>query len=135
MMMSVYASRWITLYIPQRLVQWIPQWRVRFTLAVVRRKSEWHRGCRYVLVERWLRSLRKKPTLFISGERDNYVLPSITHNMAKLAACDPENVWIVPRAKHNMARRNAPEEYDAKLSEFFAGMVAEPQTTPSAVTD
>src|SRR5262249_21707761 len=64
--------------------------------------------------------LRDKPVLMISGQRDNYVIPSMTYNLHARTGQDPSGVWIVPEAKHNMAREADPAEYDRRLVDFFS---------------
>ena len=63
-----------------------------------------------------------------------YVKPCITQEIAKQLNGDAK-VWIVPDAKHNLARQSHPQEYDTKLTEFFKNTLPEPtHSKPSKKT-
>jgi pimeloyl-ACP methyl ester carboxylesterase len=118
-MLLHYTGRWGRLYFPDQMLKMIPRWHVMFSLALIRARSQLSRGCEYANIEKALSRLREKPTLMISGERDTYVIPSITLNLHQRTGQGETGVWIVPGAKHNMARQTAPDEYDRRLVEFF----------------
>jgi len=119
-MMLHYARRWITLYVPQWLLKLMPWWHVRMTLWLVRLTSEKRRRCRYTSFDRWLPQLGGTPVFLIVGDRDNYVDPGIVGEMAQQIGPSCQSVWVVPDAKHNMARQVEPQEYDRRLMEFFS---------------
>ena len=55
------------------------------------------------------------------GARDSYVTPEQTRLLAARLGVEP---WLVPRAKHNLARETAGAEYDARLAAFFERALA-----------
>lgn len=118
-MMRLYARRWITLFIPVWLERWFPQFIVQGTLAIARWLSEFRRGCRYVILERYLPALRNRAVLLINGKRDNYVQPEIAELLQAEIGPGNASLWIVPGARHNQSRETVPTEYDARLIEFF----------------
>lgn len=117
-LMMYFTQRWAFLYLPDWTMKLIPAWHFEFTLWLVRLASQWHRRCRYVIVERWLPRLRSRPVLLIAGERDNYVHPEISLGIRGDIG-DSADVWIAPRAKHNRAREADQLEFDRRLVEFF----------------
>jgi hypothetical protein len=60
----------------------------------------------------------------ISGENDNYISPEITRELHRLTRHDPAGVWIVPRARHNLARQSNADAYDQVLLDFFSQLPA-----------
>lgn len=124
-MMAHYTSRWITLFIPGWLARFIPSVHTWLTLQMVRRVSQFRRGCRYTKLERLLPRLRTTPVFMISGARDNYVDPNIAKSMAQKIGPSCQKVWIVPGAKHNMSRQMDASEYDRRLVAFFSQLAAE----------
>lgn len=118
MMMMAHAHRWIQIAVPMWLARTIPDWHVRWTMTLARWISQWRRHCRYAMVERVLPQLAQKPMLVIAGERDTYVLPEVSKEITRLAG-QPDTLWMVANAKHNLARAVDPAEYDRRLTEFF----------------
>jgi pimeloyl-ACP methyl ester carboxylesterase len=118
-MMLAHAQRWISVAVPDWLLKLIPDWHVRWTLTMSRWVSQFRRKCKYVLIERVLPRLANKPTLIIAGERDTYVLPEVSQTLVKRIGT-PEALWMVEKAKHNLARSVDPVEYDRRLVEFFS---------------
>ncbi|MBW3539438.1 MAG: alpha/beta fold hydrolase [Planctomycetes bacterium] len=132
-LMLHYTLRWAELFIPPRLMRIIPQWHVAFTLRMVRWVSQWRRHCRYAVLEPCLPRLRARRLLLIAGGRDTYVPPEVPQAMGRRIAGRRMDVWVVPEARHNEARRIAPEDYDRRLVTLFgagapieADVVAEP---------
>ena len=119
-MMTLYARRWLTLFVPPWLARSLPDICVQVSLAGARRLSEYRRGCRYVRLERFLPRLRNRHVLLISGQRDNYVLPEIAESLHTAIASESANLWIVPGARHNQGRETDAASYDARLIEFFS---------------
>ncbi len=124
-MLLHFTNRWGRLYFPEWFLRRLPRWHVQVSLWLIRRTSEFRRGVRYANVERALSKMRHKPVLMISGERDTYAFPESTRNLhARLLKSnlgqDESTVWIVPEAKHNMARQLNPVEYDRRLVKFFS---------------
>lgn len=118
LMLLAHARRWISLIVPERLAELIPWWHVKFTLWLALSVSQFRRNCRYSALERVLPQLNKKPLLVIAGERDTYVLPEVPIEICRLAG-QPEALWLVANAKHNLGRLVDSEEYDQQLVEFF----------------
>lgn len=129
--LTYYALRWGRLYVPERVLHLIPEWHFRSSMWLIRTASEWRKGYRYARVSGALAKLRHKPVLMISGERDNYVIPSMTRNLQARTGQGASGVWIVPDAKHNMARQADPAEYDRRLVEFFSVLDSAWESEPS----
>lgn len=117
-LLMYFTLRWAFLYVPDMLMRLIPLWHFQFTLAIMRRVSQWKRKCRYLILERWLRRLSGRPVLFIAGQRDNYVHSEISEGLQKEIGSSAQ-VWIAPHAKHNRARETNKDEFDRRLVEFF----------------
>lgn len=133
-MMQLYARRWSTLVVPAWVYRMIPWWHTLLTLALMRRISQRRRRVRFANVERWLRRLATRDVFLISGNRDSYVLPEVTFKLAELVGPHCPEPWIVPHAKHNMARQQDPEEYDRRLVEFFEQMPV-PETRSTSLLE
>jgi pimeloyl-ACP methyl ester carboxylesterase len=118
-MLFHFTARWAGLYFPEWILRMQPLWHVQFVLWVFRSVSQFRRGCRYANIDRALDRLRHKSVFMLSGERDTYVIPQITRNLHARTRQDPSGLWIVPGAKHNLARQTATDEYDRRLVEFF----------------
>ncbi|MGQ0636694.1 MAG: alpha/beta hydrolase [Planctomycetaceae bacterium] len=118
-MLRHFTARWGCLYFPETVLRLLPRWHVRLSLWLIRSTSQLRRGCRYANIEKAMTALRRKPVLMMSGERDTYVIPAVTLNLHARTAQDEPGVWIVPGAKHNMARQTAGDEYDRRIVEFF----------------
>ena len=136
MLMMSHTRHFIPIVIPPLVAKFIPDWHVRMTVAIARWISQLRRGCRYVKLERVLPKLANKPTLIIAGKRDTYVLPEVAEGLARLIG-QPEALWSVPKAKHNLARAVNPAEYDRRLVEFFSSLdqSVENLESPSASQD
>lgn len=130
LMLQYYIRRWGgVLYVPDKVVQMVPDWHIDLTINMVLKVSQIRQGCRYADLERALANL-KQPLLMISGERDTYVIPELTHKLHRLTRQNSDSVWIVPKAKHNMARSVATATYDNRLQRFFAILGPGPITDP-----
>lgn len=121
-MLLHFTNRWGRLYFPEALLRLLPKWHVEVSLWLIRRASEFRKDHLYASVERALATLRRRPVLMISGERDNYVHPEITMALFARTGQDEAGVWIVPEAKHNMARDVDRVEYDRRLVDFFSNL-------------
>lgn len=119
MLMMAHASHFISIAIPAPLAKLIPRWHVKMTISAARWISQWRRHCRYAKLERALIRLMHKPALVIAGARDTYVMPEVAQKIAQLMG-QPEALWLVEKAKHNLARSVNPDEYDRRLVEFFS---------------
>lgn len=119
-LMLHFTLRWSSWYVPQWVMRPIPTWHLRNTLRCVQWISGLRKGCRYTNLERWLPRLRDRPVLMIAGEADTYVLPEITRALCERMRPGCRDLWVVPGAKHNLARQADPEAYDRRLASFFA---------------
>ena len=119
-MLLLFTNRWGRLYFPEWFLRLLPKWHVQMSLWLIERVSEFRRGFKYANVGRAMSKFRRKRLLMISGERDSYVLPEVTRKMHARTRQDDSTIWIVPDAKHNMSRQEAPLEYDRRLVEFFS---------------
>jgi pimeloyl-ACP methyl ester carboxylesterase len=118
-MMSLFSQRWVSLLVPQWMSGWIPNWHVELSLTGGRIYSQFKRKCRYVHLERTFASLRNRPVLLISGERDNYVRPEIAKSLHVSLGEESAELWMVPKARHNGARQADQDSYDQRLVELF----------------
>jgi pimeloyl-ACP methyl ester carboxylesterase len=114
-----HGQRWLWLYAAPWVLRWIPDWHIRKTFQLARWLNQFRRRCRYTNLRRLLPRLRTRPLLLICGENDKYVFPEIAHSLRRKTGHSENCLWIVPSAKHNMARQVAPNEYDGRLIEFF----------------
>ena len=133
LMLLAHARRWISLVVTERVAELVPWWHVRFTLWLARMASQFRRRCRYAMLEGVLPKLKDKPLLVVIGERDTYVLAEVPAEMCRLAG-QPDALWVVPHAKHNMARLVDAKEYDRRLVEFFAVLDRTGETPLSEVS-
>ncbi len=118
MLMMAHARHFVPIAAPPALARLFPDWHIRITITLARWISQRRRHCRYAMLERILPQLKEKPALVIAGMRDTYVLPAVAHEIARLID-QPDAVWTVAKAKHNLARSVKPDEYDRRLVEFF----------------
>jgi uncharacterized protein len=122
-MIRYFFKRWFALHVPHFLYTLAPEWHVRYTMWSVKRFSQWMRGCRFTEVISRMRTMAlPQKALLIAGERDSFVPGSVTLEMQRALGECCQDLWIVPRAKHNSARKELPEEYDHRLVQFFAQM-------------
>ncbi|MBM83827.1 MAG: hypothetical protein CMJ78_25000 [Planctomycetaceae bacterium] len=119
LMMMHYTRRWINVYLPEWISSILPDWHLKLSLKLTARSSEKIRSCQYYDLEAQLHRLSDRPVYVISGKRDTYVPPELAMKMASLMGKGEEDVWVVRKAKHNMARKVAQEEYDERLVNFF----------------
>jgi uncharacterized protein len=134
-MLLHFTNRWGRLYFPDALLRLLPRWHIEISLWLIRRASEFRKGHLYAGVEQALSSLRRRPVLMISGERDNYVHPEITMALHARTGQDESGTWIVPDAKHNMARDIDRVEYDRRLVDFFSVLDSADLPAPAAGGD
>jgi pimeloyl-ACP methyl ester carboxylesterase len=123
-----FISRWATLYIPRVVMRLLPVWHVRLTCVMVRWTSRLLCKRQYVILEKWLPKLKDCSVLLVAGERDNYVHPDIGRGLQRRIDSADTQLWLVPAAKHNGARKVAPAEYDRRLRDFFSKTL---NTTPA----
>ena len=71
-----------------------------------------------------LKRMPAKPVLMIAGARDTYVGPEITAALCRQLGENCREFWVVPGARHNMARQVDAVTYDRKLIELFSSVAA-----------
>lgn len=118
MLMMAHARHFIPIAAPELLAKLFPEWHIKMTIKLACWISQRRRRCRFAKLERVLPRLANKPALIIAGLRDTYVMPGVAQEIASLIG-QPDSLWTVARAKHNLARSVNPEEYDRRLVEFF----------------
>ena len=116
-LMQFFAVRWAELYVPRKWLAYLPGWHISSTLFFARSISQYKRSVRYATLNSDLPRLRDKDVMLIAGKRDSYVKPEMTEEIARRAGGNAE-IWIAPKAKHNMARTMNETEYDCRLVEF-----------------
>ena len=121
MLMMSHARHFIPIIVPALVAKIIPDWHIKVTVAVARWISQRRRHCHYVQLERVLPKLANKPALIIAGQRDTYVLADVAQGLVRLIG-QPQALWTVAKAKHNLARSVNPAEYDRRLVEFFMNL-------------
>lgn len=112
-LMSHYAKRWAELFVPPRVLNFVPDFHVERTIRMVRRRCERQRNVKFVETERTMPKLRDRKVLFICGSSDSYVPTEVGERLSRLVP--GSEIWHVPKAKHNGARLVAQEEYDRRV--------------------
>lgn len=126
-MMPYFARKWARLFFSEKLLRWIPDSHIRVTLGISRRFSQWKRGVPYAMVEKKWNRLPRPPILLIAGRRDTYVPVQVAEALQRFFGSGCE-IWRVAGAKHNGARKAAPQEYNQRLADWF-GPSSEPGTS------
>lgn len=125
-MVRHFAKRWAPLVAPAWVLWLLPEWHQNQTLRLVRRYSRFRSGRPYRTLETLIPRLRSTPVQLVSGARDTYVPTAIADDLARRIGPSAD-VWVVPRAKHNAARKMVPEEYDERLQAFLAEVALHPE--------
>jgi len=128
-----FVQRFGRYIIPEWFFRVLPQWHIDRTLRRAMRLSESQRLCRYVHLENEVQHLDDTKVRLISGKRDSYVSPTVAGSLAELFG-GPELLWLVPRAKHNMARASATEDYDRYVVQHFSQITDDSKSSNEAVT-
>ena len=113
-----YLDKWGTLKFPPWMMRAVPDWHLQLTLDFARMASGRRHGCRYLDLSGVLGRLRGRPFFLIAGKRDSYIPLELTELVARQAGGGPEDVWAVPKAKHNHARESDPATYDRRVRDF-----------------
>jgi len=114
-----FTLRWGALYLPRWLHRICPLWHYQGTLWLVRTVSEFKRAVRYLSLYSQLARVMRRPVLLIAGDRDNYVHPEVGRALLRRIGSAHNRFWLVPHAKHNLARVIDSEAYDQRIAEFF----------------
>lgn len=122
-MIRHFTERWFSLHVPDFMYTLAPEWHIRYTLWSVKRFIQWMRGCQFTEVIPLIRKMSPPQRAFlIAGERDSFVPIEVSRKLEEALGECCQDLWIVPRAKHNSSRKEMPEEYDAQLIRFFTDM-------------
>lgn len=133
-MIRHFVQRFRHLIVPAWVFNLLPDWHIESTLQKAIRYSEIARSCRYVHLEREACHLDDTSVRLISGKRDSYVTPNVARALADVFG-GPEILWIVNRAKHNMARSVDPLAYDEYVLDHFAAIAqGAPAASPTPLT-
>lgn len=116
---TYFTRRWAMVYLPLWLCVLIPEWHYRWSVWLAIQVSGWRRRCRFEMLEPELPKLRSRHVMLVSGTRDNYVQPALALQLAERIGGTATTVWVVPDAKHNLARQLVPSAYDAQIVAFF----------------
>jgi hypothetical protein len=103
-----------------RISHWLGRTLLRPAAAVALRRAEKEGGFRAedVSPERAV-AARAFPVLLICGIRDRNIPPRHTQKIYR-AAIGPKEVWLVPGAPHTGAFGTAPQEFEHRVTDFFA---------------
>lgn len=133
-LMMNYATRWMTVFVPEWVAKLVPNWHIRGTLLITRLVSQFRRNCHYTWLEWSLPRLADRHLLLVADGADSYVDLRVTRRLCAAAGHSAEDIWVAPKAKHNQARKSDPVAFDAKLLEFFV-QIADSATLESRAAE
>ncbi len=132
-MMRHFVQRFGRLIIPAWCFTVLPAWHIDSTLRLAIRYSEKERQCRYVHLDQECFHQDDTVVKLVSGKRDSYVSPNVAKDLARTFGGE-DRLWIVDRAKHNMARSVAQDDYDQYVADHFESIALNvPAPGPQAV--
>lgn len=118
--MHAYILRWAEIYVGSPFLwQYMPKFMFEFVGWSGRMVASRNLNCKLPSVERAASQIAPRPWLMIHGAKDAYIGVDIAKGLFSKAR-EPKELWIVPKAKHNRCRELCPEEYQERLSTFFA---------------
>jgi pimeloyl-ACP methyl ester carboxylesterase len=114
-----YIRRFSEVLIPWRKVSSnMPQWCFDCVNMWARLVMGLRLRCRFVNIEPLARRVRQ-PVLMIHGQRDT-MIPLAVGRRLRGCLAGPSKLWVVPGARHNGAITVASNEYQRRLTRFFA---------------
>lgn len=114
-----FMDRFSRFVVPDWIFSRLPRWHIGLVLRQALERSERRRDCRYIHLEKESARLPAgTATLLISGNRDSYVTPNVTRELARVLGRE-HSVSIFAKARHNKSRMRSPEDYDRMLVEHF----------------
>jgi len=129
-----FVQRFGRLIVPEWWFRILPKWHIDITLKQGMVYSEQARGCQYVHLEQEVVHLDDTPVKLISGKRDSYVSPVVATALANMFGGE-DILWVVNRAKHNMARSVAEADYDEYVAGHFESIAVDSsETQPNSAT-
>ncbi|MEZ6059046.1 MAG: alpha/beta fold hydrolase [Planctomycetaceae bacterium] len=124
-----FVRRFGRYVIPERAFNLLPDWHIDQTLRQAVGLSETARNCRYVHVEQeCLHRDPDTPVLLISGGRDSYVTADVAMDLAACFGGD-DCLWVVEKARHNMARSVLQQEYDERIVRHITRSMNQPASS------
>ncbi len=113
------VERWAEIFARLHMVyRYLPQFG-RFFRWMVVCVAELKLKCRFPSVRKAVNRMSARPVFFIHGRKDSYVRPEQAKRIYEQAQ-EPKFLWIVPKAKHNLAVEVAPELYSRRTAAFFS---------------
>ncbi len=113
------VERWAEIFARLHMVyRYLPQFG-RFFRWMVVCVAELKLKCRFPSVRKAVNRMSARPVFFIHGRKDSYVRPEQATRIYEQAQ-EPKFLWIVPKAKHNLAVEVAPELYSRRTAAFFS---------------
>ncbi len=113
-----YMRRWARIYIPEKLVERMPDFFLRMVAHLIVVDSQIREASTFPDLESRMAGLQDRRALFIYGERDSLI--SSQHRQGILSAFPgPNQVWIVPRAGHLAGSRKQATEFRRRLLQWF----------------
>lgn len=98
----------------------LPGWLATIASPLIIRITNWQLGCNLTDADpqRWIDEISPRPVLLIHGGQDLYV-PQAEIEALYGAARNPKEIWIVPEAGHRQIDEIYPQEYTARVLDFF----------------
>ena len=132
-MVHHFMDKFSRYVVPDWFFRRLPKWHVDWVLRQALRKSERKAGRTYLRLGQECDSFAQ-PALLISGKRDSYVTPNVSEKLAAMLA-RTDDVWVVPKAKHNKARTVQTAEYDRRILEHFERTLTSQSSAGSQIAD
>lgn len=101
---------------------WAPQLALDALVMWARVLLNWREGFRLASVEAAAPRIRQ-PVLMIHGARDRMIPLTVVRRLRQRLA-GTSKLWVVPGARHNMARTLASKEYERRVTLFFVRHLA-----------
>jgi len=117
-----HAIRWGERFLPRMFIQLVPTWEVIRAFQLMLWYSQDKQGCAYVNLKPFLRSLKNRDLLFIVGENDQSVVPTMTKLITKNIRSSRITACSLPNTIHNAGRFTQLQKYDEALIDFFSQM-------------
>jgi esterase/lipase len=117
-----YIKRWVPIYVPFKwLYSNTPDFLYRIMVRIGHLISSIKLGCWIVSIEGAIKKTNV-PIFFIHGESDAYVSPHHANYLFNITN-SVEELWIVPKARHNDSVKVSPDEYSEKVITFLKGAI------------
>jgi uncharacterized protein len=107
-----------------------PRWHIRTTLEMAIAISAMRLGCRYVRLERMLRSLHGRPVLLVAGQSDSHIPEDMPERIRGLAG-PAATLCAIAGGRHNTERDADPDRFDEALAAFLASVTGDAGEVPA----